>query len=152
MEITRPPYSYLDDPEVPTFDAPRHLAVMDAQCALCARGARWIARHDRREEFRILPIQTPLGNALLRHYDMDPDDPNSWLYLTEGRAYSSLDATIRVAQHFGGLWRALSVLRLLPRPVQDWLYARVARNRYRLLGRTDMCTLPDPALRKRLMS
>ena len=105
MEITRPPYSYLDDPEVPTFDALRHLAVMDAQCALCARGARWIARHDRREEFRILPIQTPLGAALLRHYGMDPDDPNSWLYLTEGRAYSSLDATIRVAQHFGGLWR-----------------------------------------------
>lgn len=152
MEITRPPYSYLDDPEVPRFDAPRHLAVMDAQCALCARGARWIARHDRREEFRILPIQTPLGAALLRHYGMEPDDPNSWLYLTEGRAYSSLDAMIRVGERFGGLWRALSVLRLLPRPVQDWLYARVARNRYRLLGRTDMCALPDPALRKRLMS
>ncbi|MFU1477997.1 thiol-disulfide oxidoreductase DCC family protein [Roseovarius sp. C7] len=131
---------------------PARLTVMDAQCALCARGARWIARHDRREEFRILPIQTPLGEALLRHYGMDPQDPASWLYIENGRAYSSLDAIIRVGQRFGGLWRGLAVLRLLPRPVQDWLYARIARNRYRVMGRTDMCALPDPALRKRLIA
>jgi predicted DCC family thiol-disulfide oxidoreductase YuxK len=40
----------------------------------------------------------------------------------------------------------------LPRAVQDWLYRRMARNRYALFGRTDMCAVPDPRLRKRLMS
>jgi predicted DCC family thiol-disulfide oxidoreductase YuxK len=46
---------------------------------------------------------------------------------------------------------ALQPLRLLPRPAQDWLYRRLARNRYRLFGRTDICALPDPELRARLM-
>nr|WP_322788868.1 DCC1-like thiol-disulfide oxidoreductase family protein [Aliiroseovarius halocynthiae] len=43
------------------------------------------------------------------------------------------------------------VLRLLPKPIRDWLYQRVARNRYRLFGHRDMCALPDPTFQKRLI-
>ncbi len=143
-------YSYRLDPAVPAFsdDGPR--TVMDAQCALCAQGARWISRNDRSGEFRIIPQQSDLGAALLRHYGMDPTDPSSWLYLVNGEAFTSLDAVIRVGQRFGGAWRLLAVLRVLPRPVQDFLYARVARNRYRL-GRVDLCEMPDTDVQKRLM-
>ena len=45
----------------------------------------------------------------------------------------------------------LQVLRVLPRGVQDWLYARLARNRYRWFGRAQMCALPDERFRARLM-
>ncbi|NJS14000.1 MAG: DUF393 domain-containing protein [Sphingopyxis sp.] len=38
---------------------------MDADCALCARGARWIAAHDVRGEFGIVPMQTPGENLML---------------------------------------------------------------------------------------
>ena len=41
-------------------------------------------------------------------------------------------------------------MHLLPRAAREWLYRRVARNRYRF-GRTDMCDLPDPELRARLL-
>ena len=61
---------------------------MDAHCALCARGAAWIARNDRLAEFKIVPLQSELGNALMIHYAMDPEDPTSWLYLEDGRAYA----------------------------------------------------------------
>jgi predicted DCC family thiol-disulfide oxidoreductase YuxK len=42
-------------------------------------------------------------------------------------------------------------LRILPRGVREWLYRRIARNRYRF-GRYDMCATPDPGLRRRLMT
>jgi predicted DCC family thiol-disulfide oxidoreductase YuxK len=43
-------------------------------------------------------------------------------------------------------------LAILPRPVQDWLYARIARNRYRLFGRTEMCAIADARLKQRLLT
>lgn len=58
---------------------------------------------------------------------------------------------IRAGARVGGAGWLLQPLRLLPRPVQDWLYRLIARHRYRLFGRTDMCAVPDPALRARLM-
>ena len=124
---------------------------MDAKCALCARGAAWIARNDSAEEFTIVPLQSPLGSALMTHYGMDPADPTSWLYLDEGRALTSLQAFIRVGQRLGGRWKAVAVLKILPKPLQDVLYRFVARNRYKLFGTADMCNLPDANVQKRLL-
>ncbi|WP_235862198.1 thiol-disulfide oxidoreductase DCC family protein [Roseovarius litorisediminis] len=115
------------------------------------RGARWIAHNDRRDEFRIIPMQSALGRALLLHYDLDPDDPSSWLYVERGIAFSSLDAVIRVGLQLGGIWRALTLLRIIPKGLQDRLYYFVARKRYRLSGHADLCTPPDPDVQHRLI-
>ncbi len=124
---------------------------MDGECALCSFGARMIARFDRKAQFRICPGQTALGTALLAHYGLKPDDPETWLLIMDGRAYGSLDAIIRVGQTVGGVGHVLRVLRILPRGLQDWIYRRIARNRYTMFGRGDMCALPDEQLRKRLL-
>lgn len=145
------PYSYRADPEVPAFDGGEAFAVMDAHCALCAHGVRWIARRDTAEAIKIVPLQSPLGEALMRHYGLDPADPTSWMFLDRGQAHHSLDAVIQVGQRLGGIWRGFAALKVLPRPVRTWLYRRVARNRYRLFGRGDLCNLPDPDVQKRLV-
>lgn len=125
--------------------------VMDANCALCARGAAWIARNDRAEEFRIVPIQSLRGRALLIENGLDPDDPASWLFVEHGQAYSSLDALIRVGWRLGGVWKALCILRLAPKPLRDRMYYAVAQRRYAWFGQADMCTLPDPDVQRRLV-
>jgi len=148
----RDAYSYRSDDAVPAFEDSSPVVFMDAECALCSRGARLIARLDRAGEFRICPIQSPLGRSVLAHYGLDAGDPESWLYLADGKAYTSIDAMIRVGTRMGGWGHLLRALSALPRAVQDWLYRRIARNRYGLYGRTDMCALPDPALKRRLMT
>jgi len=144
-------YSYRHDKKVPEFNDSGPICVMDAHCSLCARGAKWIAHNDRSNEFSIVPLQSDLGKALMTHYVMDPTDPTSWLYLADGRGYASLDALIRVGQRLGRVWRLLAILRIIPKGLRDILYRTVARNRYRWFGTTDLCSLPDCEVQKRLM-
>lgn len=144
-------FSWRDDPAVPPFDDAGPIAVMDGDCALCSRGARTIARLDRAGTFRICPVQSPAGTALVRHFGLEPDDPETWLFLDGGRAWSGMEAILRIGERLGGAGRLASPLRILPRPAREWLYRRIARNRYRF-GRTDMCALPDPELSRRLMT
>jgi predicted DCC family thiol-disulfide oxidoreductase YuxK len=92
-----------------------------------------------------------LGQALFRHYELDAQTFETNLLLVEGRAYGKLDSVIVAGAQLGGVWRALAVLRVLPRSVADWLYDRVARNRYRLFGRTEHCMMPPPEWRDRLI-
>lgn len=152
MILERVPYSYQSDAAVPSFSAGAVFTVMDAHCSLCARGATWIARNDSQQEFTIIPLQSDVGQALSIHYGLDPSDPASWLYLEDGHAYTSLDAFIRVASRLGGWWRGLVVLRILPPSLQEFAYRWVATNRYRLFGKTDLCSLPEPEVQKRLLS
>ena len=147
----KPAYSYRDDPAIPDLPDGDPIAFMDGNCVLCTFGARLIARHDRSGRIGICPIQTPAGRAVLEHYGLDPDDPESWLLLIDGRAHTSIDAMIRAGAFIGGVGWLLQPLRLLPRPISDWLYRRIARNRYSVLGETDMCAVPDPDLRARLI-
>ena len=145
------PFSFRDDPRVARFDDVRLLAVMDGQCALCSAAARRIARWDRADQVRIAPAASDLGAGLLAHYGLDPADPQSWLVIEDGVAYGGLEAMVRLGRRLSPLFRLATPLTWLPLGVQDWLYARVARNRYALFGRSDLCALPDPALRRRLV-
>lgn len=148
----RQPYSYRDDPAVPSFDDSGPVVFLDGDCALCSASARLIAKYDRSGNIRLCPIQSVTGGAVLRHYGLDPADPESWLYLEDGRAYGRLDAVIRVSRRIGGPGWLVQPLRLLPRCLRDRVYKLVARNRYRLFGHADLCSLPDEGLRRRLMS
>jgi len=152
MHLKREPFSYLNDQSVPTFYVDHVFTVMDARCSLCAQGAAWIARNDKSQEFKIIPMQSDLGSALLKHYGLDPADPASWLYVEHGNAYTSLDALIRVGVRLGGIWKGLSIIRILPVSLQDILYRLVARNRYKIFGTRDLCALPDPEVQKRLLT
>ncbi len=69
----------------------------------------------------------------------------------DGQAWSGMEAIIRIGETLGGPARISSAMRIFPIPLREWLYRRIARNRYRL-GRTDMCAIPDKRLRRRLIS
>ncbi|MBL4917897.1 thiol-disulfide oxidoreductase DCC family protein [Szabonella alba] len=144
-------YSYQSDPDIPGFDDSNPVAVMDGECALCSWGARMIHRLDRSGQVRICPVQSPLGAALLRHYGLAPDDPASWLFIDRGVAHRDFDAVLQVGRRLGGWARLTGVLRILPRGLRDRLYRWIARNRYAMFGRADLCGIPDPAFQKRLL-
>lgn len=144
-------FSWRDDTGVPAFDDSVPVAVMDGDCALCSWGARMIHRLDRGGTVRICPVQTRLGAALLRHHGLAPDDPASWLFLDAGTAYRDFDAVIHAGRRFGGWGRLTAALGLVPKPLRDGLYRAMARSRYALFGRADLCALPDPGLQRRLI-
>ncbi|MEL7467060.1 MAG: DCC1-like thiol-disulfide oxidoreductase family protein [Pseudomonadota bacterium] len=136
---------------MPDFTDTGTIAVMDGECVLCMAGARLIDTFDKSATVGICPAQTPLGTALLAHFGMAPDDPETWLVLDGGKAHESLDGIIHLGRRIGGIGWLLQVFRILPRPARDWLYRRIARNRYAFFARRETCTLPTPSLRKRLI-
>ena len=148
----RAPYSYRTDASVPPFPDDRPIFVFDGFCALCSGSARFVMRHDPKARFRLLPAQSPLGQALYRHYRLDPGRLDSVILLAKGRAYLRSDAVVRVATILGWPWRAAALLLLVPRRLRDAAYDLVARNRFRWFGRLDTCARPTPDQARRFLA
>lgn len=146
-----PPYSYRSDPQVPPFPDDKGLIVFDGVCALCTGSARFVLKRDPAFRFRLATAQSPLGQALFRHYGLNAETFETNLVLIDGRAYAKLDSVAEVCQRLSGFWALLSALRLLPRSLGDWLYDRIALNRYTLFGRTDRCMIPQRQWRARFL-
>lgn len=149
--IPRPPYAYRADPAVPAFPDDAPVVIYDGVCPLCVGWIGLVARKD--PAVRFLAGQSAIGQALFRHYGLDAKDFETWLLLEEGAAHGSMAAIVRLVGRWGGAWRlAAGLARALPRPLADWLYRRIARNRFALLRRRAACLVPDPAFKARFIA
>jgi predicted DCC family thiol-disulfide oxidoreductase YuxK len=150
---TAPAYSYRDDPSVPAFPDDNPLILFDGTCVLCSSFAHFVAKHDTSEAFRFAPAQSDLGRALFRHYALNDTDFETNLLIDEGRAFGRVEAFTEILRKLRFPWSIASGLLLLPRPLRDWLYERLARNRYGVLGRYDRCVArDDPLMQRRLIA
>ncbi|MEZ5669844.1 MAG: DCC1-like thiol-disulfide oxidoreductase family protein [Alphaproteobacteria bacterium] len=145
------PYSYRDDPAVPRFDDGGPVFVYDGDCVLCSGFVRFVLARDRDARFRFCAGQSPLGAALFRHYGYDAVDFETNLLVVDGRAHVRMAAFVGVMRRLPWPWRLFAVAGRIPRPAGDWLYDRVARNRYRLFGRRARCLVPAPDQRHRFI-
>jgi predicted DCC family thiol-disulfide oxidoreductase YuxK len=122
------PYSYRADSGVPAFPDDGALLVLDGVCVLCSGSAKFLLERDHAKRFRFTTAQSPLGQALFRHYGLDAQSFETNLVLFEGRAHGKLDTVILAGQLLGGCGERSRLLRVLPRPLGDWLYDCVAQN------------------------
>jgi predicted DCC family thiol-disulfide oxidoreductase YuxK len=141
--VTRAVRSYRDDPAVPAFPDDRPIIIFDGHCVFCSFWARLVLRFDRRGVFRLLPAQTALGTALYVHYGLDPHNYETNILIENGGARFKADGSIRMAQLLGWPWNLALAFRVLPRFLANGLYDLVAKNRYRLFGRSEVCYIPD---------
>ena len=135
----------------PCPDEADGLILFDGVCVFCSRWVRLVMRLDRERRFRFLPIQSPSGRALAARFGIDPDAPETNAVVLDGRIRFKSDAALTVLGVFPET-APLALLKALTRALRDPVYDLVARNRYRIFGRTDRCMVPDPADRERFLS
>jgi len=145
------PFGYRADPEVPDFPDDRPIVLFDGHCVMCSAWARFLLKHDRRGVFRLLPAQTPLGQALYRHFGLNPTELETNILLEDGVAWLKSESSLRMAAHLGFPWSMAAVIRILPLSWRDALYELVARNRFRLFGRREVCFRPEPEQASRFL-
>lgn len=96
-------------------------------------------------------MQDEVGRDLLVSHGIDPADPVSFLLVDGDDAWHDSGGVIEVLRRLGGIWRVAVVLRIVPHGLRDRAYRLLARNRYRVFGRTDACVVPPAEVRARFL-
>ncbi|MBN9546859.1 MAG: DUF393 domain-containing protein [Alphaproteobacteria bacterium] len=114
------------------------IILYDGVCVLCSGWMRFVLDRDTREVFRFTPIQSPYGRALAQRLGIDPDDPDTNAVIIGGIGWRQSDAALQVVSRLPG-WPWVRGLAAVPRPLRDLIYRLVARTRYRVFGRHQVC-------------
>ena len=120
------------------------IIVFDAECILCTANAQFVLKHDHNRHFRLASMQKEVGAALYRRFGIDPANPESMIVVAGGRLFKDSDAVLAIYAGLGWPWKAVSLLRVIPRFLRDPAYRWLARNRYRIFGRREACWVPSP--------
>jgi len=157
------------------------ILLYDGVCGLCNRLVQFILRRDPGGVFRFAALQSELAGRILARHGADARDLDTVYVvvdfeLPEEQLLPRSDAVIFILRQLGAaelrsartggapvptqaestpgtsFWRLIGrLLQLVPRPLRDWGYGIVARNRYRVFGRYNTCPLPTEETRRRFL-
>ncbi|VXC34155.1 conserved hypothetical protein [Pseudomonas sp. 8AS] len=127
----------------PHIQPAERVVLFDGVCTLCNGWAKFLIRHDRERRFRLCSVQSAEGQAILRWFGLPTEHFDTMAYVEGAELFVRSTALLRILAQLPAPWGLLAGLRLIPRPLRDWGYDRIALNRYRLFGRYDSCLLPS---------
>jgi predicted DCC family thiol-disulfide oxidoreductase YuxK len=126
------------------------IILFDGHCNLCSGWVRFVLAREGRTRLRFASLQSAAGRQLLAAHGLSAD-LQTVVLIDEARAFARSAAVLRMIGYLRAPWPLLSVLRLFPLPLRDWIYEFVARHRYRWFGRREVCFLPSPELKDRFL-
>ncbi len=129
----------------------RDFIIFDGVCVLCNGWVKFVLRFDKRENFSFVIAQSELGETIYEQLGLKSDDYDTFIIVRDGEMYTKLDGVFALLSAIGWPWKIVSVGKILPKGLKDWMYDRVAKNRYTLFGKRDTCMMPTPEVKARFI-
>ncbi|MFW2383614.1 MAG: thiol-disulfide oxidoreductase DCC family protein [Acidimicrobiales bacterium] len=125
--------------------------IFDGVCNLCNATVDFIIRRDRDAVFQFAPNQSEAGEEIVRQANLDVFEADTLVLWENGSTYVRSTAVLRIARRLGMPWRLAYGFIVIPRPIRDFFYRMLAKNRYRICGKRDNCRVPTPEERTRFL-
>ena len=134
-----------------TSEVQSPVILFDGVYNLCNRSVRFIINRDPASKFRFAPLQSETGKDLVSEFKLSGDNLDSIILVENSVYYIKSSAVLKIVRKLHSLWPLLYVLIILPRPIRDYFYDIVARNRYKWFGKEEKCMVPNTDIKKRFL-
>jgi predicted DCC family thiol-disulfide oxidoreductase YuxK len=130
----------------------KKIILFDGVCNLCNGAVQLIIKHDKKDIFRFVALQSDLGKEICNFIAVDQTKIDSIILYNPGVAYYyKSSAVIEVAEDLGGIYSLVSVFRIFPEKLRNYIYDYIAKNRYKWYGKKESCMIPTPELKAKFL-
>lgn len=130
----------------------KKIILFDGVCNLCDSAVQFVIKHDKKDVFRFVALQSDLGQEILNHIGINPKNIDSIILYEPGVAYYYKSAAaLQIAKNLGGFFHFGTVFRIVPTGISNQLYDYVAKNRYKWYGKKESCLIPTPELKSKFL-
>jgi len=132
------------------------IVLYDGVCGLCNRLVQFLLKRDKTDQLRYAALQSDFAVKVLNRHGLDPKDLDTVHVIlnyeqTDELVLARSDAILEVVKRLGGIWKLVSIGKIMPKAIRDLLYKFVATNRYRVFGKSETCMLPEPRHRAKFL-
>lgn len=131
---------------------PPYLILFDGVCNVCSGAVQFVIKRDPNERMMFASLQSETGQRILKENGLPLDEFNSFIYIEKGTLYTKSTGILKAMRHLKGIYRWSYLFLAIPRPIRDWFYERIAKNRYKWFGQKTSCMMPTPDIQKRFLS
>ncbi|RXM48929.1 thiol-disulfide oxidoreductase DCC family protein [Flavobacterium sp. YO12] len=130
----------------------KKIILFDGVCNLCSNAVQFVIKHDKKDTFRFVALQSDLGKEICTYIGVDQTKIDSIIMYNPGVAYYyKSDAVIEIAEDLGGLYSLMAIFKILPEKLRNYIYDYIAANRYKWYGKKESCMIPTPELKAKFL-
>jgi predicted DCC family thiol-disulfide oxidoreductase YuxK len=138
--------------EISELPKEKKIILFDGVCNMCESSVQFIIKHDKKDVFRFIAIQSDLGQKIIKHIGIDTSKTDSIILYEPGISYHyKAEAALFIAQDLSGIYSLLGYLNFIPNLIKNTVYDYIAKNRYKWYGKKEACSIPTPELRSKFL-
>jgi predicted DCC family thiol-disulfide oxidoreductase YuxK len=126
--------------------------LFDGVCNFCNGSVNFIIDRDPEAYFKFAPLQSEVGEKLLKENGIDKIETDSVVLIEDGKVYTRTTAALRIAKRLSGYWSYFYGFIVVPSFFRDIFYRLFAKYRYKMFGKQEACMLPSPEVRARFLA
>lgn len=114
----------------------------DGLCILCNRTVSLLIKIDTKRIFKYSSLQGEKIKSLGADGRFNFGD--SIIFWSHDRVFVKAEAVINILLKLGGVYKLIGLfLKIIPIFILDYVYDLVAKNRYRIFGKNEVCMIPS---------
>ena len=130
----------------------KKIILFDGVCNLCNGAVQFIIKHDKKDIFRFVALQSDLGKEICNYIGIDQSKIDSIILYHPGVAYYyKSSAVLEIGEDLGGIYNLASILKIFPEKLRNYIYDYIAKNRYKWYGKKESCMIPTPELKAKFI-
>ena len=118
------------------------IILFDGVCNFCNFWLNIIIQRDVDKIFRYASLQSEAGIRLANKYSINKKDIDSVILIRDGKCFIKSEAALEIAKVLTPFYKIFYYLKIIPRPVRDFIYDLIAKNRYAIFGKRESCRIP----------
>jgi len=127
------------------------IVVFDGVCHLCNGFVNFLLRRDKHDRLRFGLLQFTEKLGASENIRQNISSTDSVALIADDQVYFRSTAVLKILKRLGRGWQCFYVLIIIPKPIRDWAYDFVARNRYKWFGKRDTCMVPDEKVKSKFI-
>jgi predicted DCC family thiol-disulfide oxidoreductase YuxK len=127
------------------------IIIFDGVCNFCNRTVNIILKHDKDAYFRFAPSQSNAAMGIMQEFGLEQQAITSVILIDNEKVYTKTDAVIQIANRLSGWPKIVRFIKFIPKPIRDFAYDLIAKNRYALFGKRASCRIPDASIQDRFL-
>ncbi len=125
------------------------LLFFDGVCSMCNGLINFMMAEDRNDSLQFASLQGETAKAQVDSKYLE--NLNSIVFQTGDKTYVESDGVIHALASIGGMYKLVLVFKIVPKFIRDKIYALISANRYKWFGKKDLCRMPSPEERDKLL-
>jgi predicted DCC family thiol-disulfide oxidoreductase YuxK len=131
----------------------KKIVLFDGVCNLCDNAVQYVIKHDKKDIFIFVALQSDLGKEILNYLKVDTSKMDSIILYEPGVAYFyKSDAALEIVKDLNVFLKWSVVFKIIPSSLRNPIYDYVARNRYKWFGKKEACMIPTEEMKAKFLA